>query len=125
MLSTEVPTQLDYEMPLVCKTESIFVKMDSAEAACTPIVIKCINLTACYMYIPVVTHMSNKWVFIKPQFSSNNETVRGFIFLSPVSLLPSIAIENGLHLMLSTSIHLKCGANDPLIIHADLVRAQA
>ena len=123
VLSTEVPTQLDHEMPLVCKTESIFVKMDSAEAACTHIVIKCINLTACYMYIPVVTHMSNKWVFIKPQFSS--KTVRGFIYLSPVSLLPSIAIENGLHLMLSTSIHLKCGANDLLIIHADLVRAQA
>lgn len=121
VLSTEVPTQLDHEISWVCNTESIFVKMDSAVAACTPIRFIIINGSS-HIIAPVVTHI---WVLINPEFSSNKEIVIGFIFLSPVSLLPSMAIENGPDFMLCISINLKCGANDPLIIQVDFVRAQA
>ena len=53
------------------------------------------------------------------------KTVRGFIFSSPESLEPSIAIEKGRDFMTSTSVALKYGAIDPFKMHVVFVRAAA
>ena len=57
--------------------------------------------------LPVVKHMSKNCIVTRPIFPSKNRTVKGFIFLRPLSFEPSIAIANGLETFISTKEDLK------------------
>ena len=60
-----------------------------------------------------------------PRFISKSRTVTGFIFSSPASFDPSIAMENGIDIKAVTRADLKWGANDPFKTQLLFMRADA